>query len=157
MHELTRLFKNETETARFGAALGRLLRRGDVVCLSGPLGAGKTTLARGLIAALTGVEAAPSPTFALALTYPLGDMMLSHFDLYRLDRPEEVVELGLEEAFDEGIVLVEWPERVAALLPEESLLIRLEPQGESRRARIFGGRSWEKRLADLQESPKRTP
>lgn len=137
---------DEKATVRFGAGFASLLRPGDVVCLSGPLGAGKTTLARGVIAALTSGEEASSPTFALVETYEAGDFALWHFDLYRLEKAEDVWELGLEEAFAEGASLVEWPERIAAHIPPTGLLLRLEPSGEGRRLTARGDEDWARRL-----------
>ena len=91
-------------TAALGRAVGRALRRGDAVCLWGPLGAGKTTLARGLIRALTRPdEEIPSPTFTLVQLYETPAFPVAHFDLYRLNRAAEAEELGLDEALDEGV------------------------------------------------------
>ncbi|MFQ5564228.1 MAG: tRNA (adenosine(37)-N6)-threonylcarbamoyltransferase complex ATPase subunit type 1 TsaE [Parvularculaceae bacterium] len=136
----------ETDTAALGARLAPLLKVGDVVCLSGPLGAGKTTLARGLIRAFAGDADAPSPTFALVEVYEGDGLTLWHFDLYRLEKSEEVWELGLEEALAEGASVIEWPERIAAFLPVSALVLRLEPQGDSRRAMISPGGDWKARL-----------
>lgn len=143
---------DEAATAALGAALAPLARAGDVIGLSGPLGAGKTTLARGFIAALTGAREAPSPTFALVEPYEVrpdapDGFTLWHFDLYRLEKAEDVWELGWEEALETGAALVEWPERVAALLPEDALIVRLDPAGAGRRARFAGGGDWPARLA----------
>jgi tRNA threonylcarbamoyladenosine biosynthesis protein TsaE len=136
-----------TATARLGARLARLLRPGDVIGLSGPLGVGKTTLARAVIETLAGEKEAPSPTFTLAETYETPDFLLWHFDLYRLDHPEDVWELGLEEALDGGAVLIEWPERIASLLPSNTLILRLDVDGDRRRAYFVGGERWIDRLA----------
>ncbi len=104
---------------RLAELLALNLRRGDVIALSGELGAGKTTLARALIGALLRTRGAevPSPTFSLHQTYATPRLMLSHFDFYRLSGAEEAAELGFEDAAGEGAVIVEWPERAAALLP----------------------------------------
>src|SRR5580658_4427209 len=102
---------HEADTIRLGAAIGRELRRREAVCLAGPLGAGKSSLARGLIRALTGEETeAPSPTFTLVQTYETPRLTVAHFDLYRLKSPEEVLELGLDEALEDGAAVIEWPE-----------------------------------------------
>lgn len=138
---------DESATAALGVRLAPLLKAGDVVCLSGPLGAGKTTLARGLIQAFAGDDEAPSPTFALVEAYEGEGLTLWHFDLYRLEKSGEVWELGLEDALAEGASVIEWPERIEALLPESALVIRLEPQGETRRAAISPGKNWKARLA----------
>ncbi|MBX3478012.1 MAG: tRNA (adenosine(37)-N6)-threonylcarbamoyltransferase complex ATPase subunit type 1 TsaE [Brevundimonas sp.] len=140
-------------TTRLGAALAPLLAAGDVVLLYGPLGMGKSTLARGLIRALTTPdEDVPSPTFTLVQFYE-SEPPIAHFDLYRLTRPEEAVEIGLDEALDRGAVLIEWPERLgddpAAWLGVEPLIITLAAQGDGRRATVSGAGDWEQRLKDL--------
>ncbi len=139
----------EAATARLGDSLGRLLRPGDVIGLSGPLGAGKTTLARAAIGAATGLAEAPSPTFGLVETYDAPGFTLWHFDLYRLEKAEEVWELGLEEALDGGVLLIEWPERIMPLLPASMLLIRLTPQDGGRRALVRGNEEWSARVKAL--------
>ena len=99
-------------TAALGARIAPLLQPGEAVLLFGPLGMGKSTLARGLIRALTTPdEDVPSPTFTLVQFYD-ADPPIAHFDLYRLSRPDEAFEIGLDEALDEGIALIEWPERL---------------------------------------------
>lgn len=126
---------DQAATEQLGATLAARLKPGDVVALKGDLGAGKTTLARAIIRAAAGDPdlIVPSPTFTLVETYatPVGTYW--HFDLYRLETPEQVFELGWEEALAEGIVLLEWPERLGALLPEH-LEIALEVDGNGRRA-----------------------
>ena len=146
-------------TAAFGRRLAGLLRRGDVVALKGGLGVGKTTLARAIVAGLSPeAEDVPSPTFTLVQTYPAalsdGPAELWHFDLYRLDRPDQVYELGIEDALAEGMSLIEWPELAAGLLPKESLLtIELQiTNGQARRALIQGGAGWRDRLLGLLPS-----
>jgi tRNA threonylcarbamoyladenosine biosynthesis protein TsaE len=146
-------------TAAFGRRLAGLLRRGDVVALKGGLGVGKTTLARAIVAGLSPeAEDVPSPTFTLVQTYPAalsdGPAELWHFDLYRLDRPDQVYELGIEDALAEGVSLIEWPELAAGLLPKERLLtIELQiTNGEARRALIQGGAAWRDRLPGLLAS-----
>ena len=137
---------DEAATKALGAALADALRAGDVVRLEGDLGAGKSTLARALIEALTGVKEAPSPTFTLVETYDGPDFMLWHFDLYRLETPDEAWELGLEEALDGGASLIEWPERAGGLLPDGALTVKLEMAGEARRAIFEGGEVWGEKL-----------
>lgn len=143
-------------TGRLGRALAPFLRAGDVVALAGPLGAGKTALARALIqerarAQNAPVEDVPSPTFTLVQVYEFPDMTLWHFDLYRIGGPDDVWELGVEEAFESGISLIEWPERIAALLPRDRLHIGLEfrPDALGRRATLDGRGAWAARLASL--------
>ena len=140
-------------TTRLGAALAPLLAPGDAVLLKGPLGMGKSTLARGLIRALTRPdEDVPSPTFTLVQFYE-SDPPIAHFDLYRLTRPEEAVEIGLDDALDRGAVLIEWPERLgddpAAWLGAAPLTVDLAEQGEGRLATVSGASGWNERLRDL--------
>jgi tRNA threonylcarbamoyladenosine biosynthesis protein TsaE len=141
---------DESATERLGAAVARALRRGDAVCLYGPLGAGKTTLARGLIRALTTPDQeAPSPTFTLVQFYDGPRFPLAHFDLYRLTRAEEAYEIGLDEALEDGAVLIEWPQRLDGRLPIDRLDIELEPEGDGRRARLTAHGAWEGRNLDV--------
>ena len=140
-------------TTRLGAALAPRLRAGDAVLLKGPLGMGKSTLARGLIRALTRPdEDVPSPTFTLVQFYE-STPPIAHFDLYRLTRPEEAVEIGLDEALDRGAVLIEWPERLgpdpAAWLGVDPLTVELATSGDGRRATVSGAGDWNERLSDL--------
>jgi tRNA threonylcarbamoyladenosine biosynthesis protein TsaE len=137
-------------TLALGARLGAQLKKGDVVCLAGDLGAGKTTLARGAIAAWTcRDEEAPSPTYTLVQTYEGARGELWHVDLYRLKRPEEAWELGLEDAFAEAATLIEWPERLEGQLPRDRLDIALAPSGDGRRAALTAHGAWRTRLATI--------
>lgn len=137
-------------TLALGARLGAQLQRGDVVCLTGGLGAGKTTMARGAIEAWTGeAQDAPSPTYTLVQTYDGARGQLWHVDLYRLKRAEEAFELGLEEAFADAACLVEWPERLEGALPRDRLDIALESHGEGRRATLNGRGKWGARVGSI--------
>lgn len=130
---------SDDDTARLGRWFASRLRAGDVVALDGPIGAGKTHFARALIRARLGYdEDVPSPTFTLIQTYD-ADVELWHADLYRLTHPDEVLELGLDEAFHRAICLIEWPERMGSLLPEDAIHLRLVPQGDTRVAEITPG------------------
>lgn len=134
-------------TLDLGRRLGARLSPGDVVCLSGGLGAGKTTLARGAIEAWTGQsEEAPSPTYTLVQTYEGARGQLWHVDLYRLKRPDEAWELGLEDAFFDAACLIEWPERLEGQLPRERLDIALTQDGDGRRAVLSGAGRWSSRV-----------
>lgn len=140
-------------TARLGAAVAPLLAPGEAVLLYGPLGMGKSTLARGLIRALTRPdEDVPSPTFTLVQFYE-SEPPVAHFDLYRLTRPEEAAEIGLDEALDEGCAVIEWPERLgedpALWLGPDRLTITLAEDGAARRATVSGAGAWESKLKDL--------
>jgi len=122
-------------TEAFGEALAARLRPGDVVALAGALGAGKTTLARGVLRGLGHRGDVASPTFALVVPYEPPDVRLPawHVDLYRIEHPGEMEELGLEEALDDGVLLIEWPERLTALWPQ-ALRLRLEARADGARA-----------------------
>jgi tRNA threonylcarbamoyladenosine biosynthesis protein TsaE len=141
------MLSDAAATEAFGARIGAQLRQGDVVCLSGPLGAGKTTFARGAISAWLGepVEA-PSPTYTLLQIYegPKGELW--HADLYRLKHADEAWELGLEDAYAEAACLIEWPERLGEALPANRLDIDLAPVGEGRRAALTGHGAWKERV-----------
>jgi len=124
-------------TMALGARLAAAAAPGDVIALWGGLGAGKTTLARGFLRALGFAEEVPSPTFTLVQSYELTNLTVWHFDLYRLARPQEAWELGLEEALESGVALIEWPERLGALLPKDRLDVTLaETDGDRRSATI---------------------
>jgi len=144
---------DEAATRRLGQALAARVRPGDVIALRGGLGAGKTTLARAFIRALTAPdEEVPSPTFTLVQVYEAPAGRLWHFDLYRLDHPDDAIELDIDDAFADGISLIEWPERLGTLLPSARLDLRLEEAGEAaaaRRAVLTPSPAWADRLGDL--------
>ncbi|MBI4185101.1 MAG: tRNA (adenosine(37)-N6)-threonylcarbamoyltransferase complex ATPase subunit type 1 TsaE [Proteobacteria bacterium] len=147
---------DEAATARLAGRLARLAGRGDVIALRGELGAGKTAFARAFIAALAARAGlappeVPSPTFTLVQGYTLGEVEVWHFDLYRLGRPEEAFDLGIEEAFAGAISLIEWPERLGPLLPEARLEVELRFAGapSARRVRLSGDGGWGARLDGL--------
>lgn len=123
--ELSIFLPDDAATARLGQWLAPRLAPGDVILLEGPIGAGKSHLARALILARLGrAEDVPSPTFTLVQTYE-ADAEIWHADLYRLTHPDEVIELGLEAAFATAICLVEWPDRLGDLTPPDALHLRL--------------------------------
>lgn len=118
---------SEEETAVVARKLATKLRSGDVVLLRGELGAGKSIFARALIQALCGKDTiVPSPTFTLVQTYEAPEFTLWHFDLYRLNSAEEVYELGIEEALQRGVCLIEWPDRLGSHLPKTYREIELQ-------------------------------
>ena len=118
---------------RVAAAFAAGLHPGEVVALSGDLGAGKTTFARAVVRALHGRDEALSPTFTFRHRYA-GEPPIEHLDLYRIEAPAEALELGLEEAFDgASIVLVEWPERLPHLIPAQAIHVAIAGAGESPR------------------------
>jgi tRNA threonylcarbamoyl adenosine modification protein YjeE len=128
VERLERILPNEAATLRFAADLAMSVRAGDLVTLSGDLGAGKTTLIRALIRKLAGDPAldVPSPTFTLMQVYEVPGLAIVHADLYRLGGPDELAELGWDEAADGAVVCVEWPERAGDLLDVDRLDIALE-------------------------------
>ena len=126
-------------TARLGQWFAAHLRAGDCLLLEGQIGAGKSHFARAFIQARLGrAEDVPSPTFTLVQSYQ-ADLEIWHADLYRLSHPDEVLELGLEEAFDSAICLIEWPDRLGSLLPKGALRLRFTLEGEGRRVAILPG------------------
>ncbi len=144
------------ETERLASRLSGVAQPGDLICLSGELGTGKTAFARSFIrsrASFAGVEVGevPSPTFTLAQTYemPRGDIW--HFDLFRLEHPGETLELGIEDALNDGICLVEWPDRLPENLPGARLdmAFTFGATEDERRVGIVGDATWRERLAGL--------
>lgn len=134
------------ETAKIADKVASRLLPGDVILLKGELGAGKTTFVRALIQALCGPETeVPSPTFTLVQTYETSQFLLWHFDLYRLKHPEEIFELGIEEAYEGGVSLIEWPERLGENLPKDYLVIELS-YGTHENERILTFTGWKDRL-----------
>ena len=139
---------DEAATQQLGVRLAGLVQAGDVILLQGDLGAGKSTLARAFIRALTHPdEEVPSPTFTLVQTYDTDHGPLWHFDLYRLEKPEDVLELGFEDACAD-ICLVEWPERLGSLLPKKRLEVVMEiaPNSVGRIVRLVPTGHWVKDL-----------
>lgn len=146
---------DEDSTRAFGTCLAPQLRPGDAVLLVGEIGAGKSVLSRAVIQTRLGLlgrmEDVPSPTFTLVQTYDLQSCELWHCDLYRLNDPQEIDALGLEEAFAQSITLIEWPDRLGADLPPAALVISLRADGASGAGREMTltdlGGDWAVRLA----------
>ena len=136
----------EADTARLGAAIAPALEKGEAVCLTGPLGAGKSVLARALILALVPAERdVPSPTFTLVQFYDGPRFRIGHFDLYRLKSPQEAFEIGLDEALEEGAAVIEWAERLGHHLPVDRLDVDLLSDQARRYARLTPHGAWEGR------------
>lgn len=126
-----------SSTRKFGERIGRRLRPGDVVLLSGELGAGKTVLAQGIGRGLGVTDPIKSSSFVIMNEYEGAEVRLYHADLYRLEDPEQVAELALDELAARGVLVVEWPERALAELPADYLLVRLEyASGRGRRIEL---------------------
>jgi tRNA threonylcarbamoyladenosine biosynthesis protein TsaE len=133
-------------TEAIGRRLAAMLRPGDIVALFGDLGTGKTTLARGILAGLGHDGEVASPTFPIVIPYEPLRLPVWHVDLYRLEDPAEVEELALDEALQDGALIVEWPERMGRALWPHSLLLTLRRDGEGARALTAGvPAAWEAR------------
>jgi tRNA threonylcarbamoyladenosine biosynthesis protein TsaE len=140
------------DTMAVGEAVASLLREGDVIALTGELGAGKTTFVRGAARALGFEGAVASPTFTLVREYQ-GGVRIYHVDVYRLERVQDVLDLGLDEMVAEGVLLVEWGDAVEGLLPDDHLLaeITLVGEADARRIVVTGmGPSWATRWERLE-------
>lgn len=159
------VFKSQSKeaTLKLGRSLGNVLQGGDILCLAGDLGAGKTALAQGIAAGLGISAVVTSPTFTLIQEYAASSqgksLRLVHMDLYRLQHPEEVEVIGVEDAFQmDAICLIEWPEIAKDYLPEDRLDILIQGSGEDTRVLTFQFQTegWQKRLEQvLSEYPQR--
>ena len=145
------LSHNENETGQIAAKLAGITKRGDVWALKGTLGMGKSVFARAFIRSLTDEnQEVPSPTFTLVQSYYTDEFDIFHYDLYRLKAPEEIFELGVEEAFYEGVCLVEWPEKMASFAPRDMWEVEFSAQGEVRQIVVRANDAEkEKRLANV--------
>jgi tRNA threonylcarbamoyladenosine biosynthesis protein TsaE len=139
---------NLAATELLGARLAALARPGDAILLEGPLGAGKTTLARAFLRAATADPTleVPSPSFTLVQSYETRLGLVHHFDLWRLDGPAALTELGWEETLND-IVLVEWPDRLQALRPAGALSVALQPAANNARRAVLSG--WPERIEHI--------
>lgn len=140
MNDFSIFLANDAATTQFAEDLALAVRAGNCLALSGDLGAGKTALSRALIRALADNDAieVPSPTFTLVQTYELR-IAVSHFDLYRLADESELAELGLDEALEKGVALIEWPEKAGCALPKNPVRIEITHEGAGRRLRLSTG------------------
>jgi tRNA threonylcarbamoyladenosine biosynthesis protein TsaE len=143
---------SEAETEALGRRIADALRPGDMVALAGGLGAGKTALARSIVRRFLPQEEVPSPTFTLVQTYETPAFPIWHVDLYRLKSEAEIRELGLEEALDGGVLLVEWPDRLGSLLPRDRLDVSFELEDDvaERIVKIVARGSWVQRIDRLK-------
>ncbi len=148
------LSRGPEQTRRLGARLGSLLGRGDVVCLEGDLGAGKTTLVQGMAQGWGSLDAVSSPTFVLVNVYRrLDGENLHHLDAYRLKDAWEAESLDLDEMLDDGALIVEWPQRIRLALPQDCLWVGLDYVGEEQRRMTFKpfGAHYEEILAEFRQ------
>ena len=141
------LLVGEAATEAAGHAIGERLRIGDVLALSGPMGAGKTCFARGVLGALGHRGDVPSPTFGIVIAYDPPDVRLPlwHIDLYRLESSDDIDELGLDDARRDSALVIEWPERLGARLWPNALRIALRVDGDARRLTANVPSSWKAR------------
>ncbi|PLX30422.1 MAG: tRNA (adenosine(37)-N6)-threonylcarbamoyltransferase complex ATPase subunit type 1 TsaE [Alphaproteobacteria bacterium] len=145
----TRTTRSPDKTQRLGALVSTCLKPGDCLAFSGVLGAGKTTFIRGLIQNLIGTSyTVSSPTFNIVSVYDQGPFPLWHADLYRLENKNEWQELGLNET-QEGVSLIEWPEKAADFIPRSTLWIQFEPHSDLLALTFSGSEEWAKRLYPL--------
>lgn len=127
----------EADTIRFARQFARTLKGHEIVALNGTLGMGKTVFVRAVIQALTNTEIEiPSPTFTLLQTYDTSKGTVYHFDFYRLKNPEEAYEIGIEDAFSDGICFIEWPEKIGTLLPHKAIHITFTNTSEGRQIEV---------------------
>ncbi|MBU2358149.1 MAG: tRNA (adenosine(37)-N6)-threonylcarbamoyltransferase complex ATPase subunit type 1 TsaE [Alphaproteobacteria bacterium] len=144
---------DEAATTAVARQIAPRLRAGDTLLLEGPIGAGKTTFARALIRARLGQpeEDVPSPTFTLVQTYQADDVEIWHCDLYRLLDSQDVLELGLDDAFATAICLIEWPDRLGADRPAEALVCAFAASADHHSLSLTGAAAWQSRLDDLHD------
>lgn len=134
---MRKIIRNELDTREFGKELAKKLKPGDIVALIGDLGTGKTTLTKSIAEGLGITGMITSPTFTIVQEYCEGRLPLYHFDVYRLNGPEEMYELGYEEYFfGQGVCVVEWADQIMELIPGDSIFIRIE-YGENEDERIY--------------------
>jgi tRNA threonylcarbamoyladenosine biosynthesis protein TsaE len=138
VHAMDVFSRSPEQTRRIGMRLGGALQAGDVICLQGDLGAGKTTFVQGIAHGWGSLDAVSSPTFIIVNVYRRGDQAcLFHMDAYRLDSTPEAEELDLDAMLSQGPLLIEWPERMDGLVPAEHLWIHLEHIGQEEREMKF--------------------
>lgn len=142
---------DEDATLALGSAVALQLRPGDVITLCGDLGAGKTTLSRGILRGLGHVGPVPSPTFTLVQHYETARLLVAHFDLYRLTSRDEIFELGFDDARHDGAVLVEWPEILGSNISGNRLDIRFADVGTGRSVSLTGHGDWAERLGAMDD------
>jgi tRNA threonylcarbamoyladenosine biosynthesis protein TsaE len=149
-HTIETKSRSPEQTRQLGVRLGGALQTGDVICLQGELGAGKTTLVQGIAQGWGSLDSVSSPTFILVNVYRRADgSQLFHMDAYRLDSVSEAEQLDLDSMLAEGALIIEWPERMSGLVPAERLWIEFTHAGEEERELKFTARG--KRYEDLLE------
>lgn len=146
-YEYTHSLPHEHDTVKFAERMATILRAGDTLLLSGEIGAGKSAFSRAVIRFLAGAEIeVPSPTFTLVQTYDLHPAEVWHCDLYRLTHPDEAYELGLDEAFETAICLIEWPDRLGDTKPDNALNLHFEALQDGHAVSFSADDQWASRL-----------
>lgn len=150
--ERTIALTTEDDTQRFATKMAALLDVGDTLLLSGEIGAGKSAFSRAVIRTLANAEIeVPSPTFTLVQTYDIGAFEIWHCDLYRLTHPDEALELGLDEAFENAVCLIEWPDRLGEDAPKAALTLHFEAHETGHSVSYTPSAAWAKRLESIDD------
>jgi len=137
-HALEFFSRSPEQTRRMGMRLGALLQKGDLICLSGDLGAGKTTLVQGLARGWGSLDSVTSPTFVLVNMYRRPDgLALHHLDAYRMDSPAEAEDLDIDLMLEKGPMVMEWPERIQSVIPMDRLWVNMRYMGDEHRGMLF--------------------
>ena len=145
------LLNNIKDTIKLGKKLAELSKNGDIFCLKGALGTGKTTLARAFIKYLTNNDKVLSPTFPLLLTYEYKNNIIWHYDMYRLENTEDIWNLSMEEALNDGIILIEWPEIIEKLLPITKIdIIIKDINHNARSVEISANKEFKQKITGFQ-------
>ena len=154
-HSLEFFSKSPEQTRRIGMRLGSALKKGDVLCLQGELGAGKTTFVQGIAQGWGSLDSVSSPTFIIVNVYRRTDgAQLFHLDTYRLESQPEAEELDIDSMLSEGVLIVEWPERLGNLIPEERLWVKLDHILDEQRLMLFNanGERYDSLLAGIRDT-----
>ena len=145
------LLNNVEDTIKLGKKIAKIAKQDEIICLKGDLGVGKTTLARSLIQHLTNSNIVLSPTYPMLLTYEYKDNIIWHYDMYRLEQPGDVWNLSLEDALNNGIIIIEWPEIIEHLLPKKKIDIVIKDlTNNARSAEIVANQNFLKYINEFQ-------
>ena len=145
------LLSNVKDTIKLGEKIALLAKKNEIICLKGDLGTGKTTLARSFIQYLTNSNKVLSPTFPMLLTYEYNNNIIWHYDMYRLEQPGDVWNIGLEDALNNGIIIIEWPEIIEHLLPKKKIeIVITDLTNNARSAEIIAKQDFLKDINEFQ-------